>query len=151
MSQPSLHDEPLQTSVFDRDEALDNYEREQYQRGIRKARNTLFAAGALMFVVDAILLFARRETLQPAAVYVAIAIDLVVLSVFIGLGLYTKRKPYAAILAGLLIFCLIQVAAIALEPANIYKGLLMKIAVITTLVSGLRKAKALQDMDRFTV
>lgn len=140
---------PDQRSVFEQDDELDNHERDLLQQGIGRARSSLFLVGALMFVVDMVILYSQRENTDASTMYATIAIDAFILLVFIGLGLYTKRKPFAAILAGLLFFCLIQLWGIINDPSNIYKGIFIKVAVIVTLVTGLKKAKAIQNMDRY--
>ena len=138
-----------QSSVFDQDDALDQHQRALFQHGIKKARTALFVAGGLMFVVDMVMLLIQRAQVNTAYFYGVVAFDTLILGVFIGLGLWTKRKPYSAILAGLLLFCAIQLLAMVFDPTNIYKGLIVKVVVIITLVSGLKKARALQRMDQF--
>ena len=146
--------EPEQLSVFDTNDELLEYDRDQYRAGVRKARNTLFVAGGLMFVVDMFMLAVQVSKLNGAEInytylYGVIGLDIFLLGAFIALGLWTKRKPYTAILIGLVLFCAIQLFAMIGDPSNIYKGVVVKLVVIISLVSGLKKAKALQQMDRF--
>jgi len=143
-----------QTSVFDTDNELLEYDRDQHRAGVRKARNTLFIAGGLMFVVDMVLLLIQLNNLDGAEInytylYGVVGLDILLLAAFIGLGIWTKRKPYTAILIGLILFCVVQLVAMIGDPTNIYKGVIVKLVVIVSLVSGLKKAKALQQLDRF--
>ena len=136
-----------ESSVFDDDE-LTEHDRELYRTGVRRARNALFFAGGMMFVVDLLALWSQRNQHDNVYLYSIIGADLLILAVFVGLGLWTKRKPYTAILTGLIFFCVIQILAMIGDPTNIYKGLLVKGVVIVTLISGLKKARALQQLER---
>ncbi len=142
-----------QASIFEEDQ-LAAYDREQYELGVRKARNSLFWAGGLMFVVDMAILLIQLNGLSSAEInyaffYGLVAIELAMLAAFVGLGFWTKKKPYSSILAGLILFCLIQAFAMISDPTNIYKGIIVKIVIIVSLVSGLKKAKALQTLNRY--
>jgi hypothetical protein len=144
-----------QSSVFAEDAELLEYERSQFQHGIRRARNTLFIAGGIMFAVDMIMLLVQLNEMGDAEInyaylYGLVAFDTLLLAAFIGLGLWTRRKPYAAMLTGLILFCTVQMIAMVFDPTNIYKGILVKMVVIVTLVAGLKKAKALQQLDNFS-
>ena len=142
---PDQRDVPL--SIFDGDDELEQHDRALYRQGVRKARNALFFAGGIMFTVDMVLILMQRDQLSDIYLYSIIGVDALVLAAFIGLGLWTKKKPYTAILIGLILFCALQIFAMVTDPTNIYKGLIVKAVVIVTLVTGLKKAKALQQLD----
>lgn len=144
-SETPIENQESQSVIFD---GADHFERQEYEEGIRKARNALFFVGALMFVVDMVIVMINKDTYADGAIWVIVAIDVCILATFIGLGLWSKRKPYTALLAGLITFCAVQVGAMFLDPTNIYKGILVKILVITTLIAGIKKAKRLQELNR---
>lgn len=127
---------------------LNELDYEGYERGIRKARNTLFIIGGLMVAADLFALAIQGADVSSGEVLVTFVLDAVILAVFIALGFWTKRKPYVALLTGLILFCAIQILVMFVDPSNIYKGLLIKIIVVVSLVSGIRKAKRLQELQR---
>jgi len=134
-----------QPSIF---EGIGDIDRYAYEAGIRKARNALFIAGAIMFVVDVIATLIQRDLITETYMWTVIGIDALILGIFIGLGLWTKKKPYTAIIIGLVIFCLIQIMAMIGDPSNIYKGIIVKIAVVAALISGIKNARKLQNLNR---
>ena len=151
MEERTKGDEANQQSIFDSPDEQNEYDREQYRAGIKKARNALFFAGGLMFVVDMFMLLMQNEQMSETYLAILIAFDVILLASFIGLGFWTKRKPYTAILVGLILFCAVQVLAMIGDPTNIYKGVIVKVVVVASLISGLKKARALQRMDNFEI
>ncbi len=138
-------EEEQPSSVFD---GLDAMEREDHERGIRKARNALFIVGGLMFVVDMVILAMQHDTLAPTDIYLTVGIDLAILAAFIGLGFWSKKKPYSALLTGLILFVAIQLLAAVSDPANLVRGIVVKVVVVATLVAGIKKAKRLQELNK---
>lgn len=147
-SQPQHHEPlPVDSAIFP---SLNEIEREEYERGIRKARNVLFFVGVLMFVVDSVMLAAQWNATTSLEATITIVLDVIFLAAFIGLGLWSKRKPYAALLTGLILFCAIQLLAMIGDPANIYRGVILKVVVVVALVSGIKKARRLQELTRLS-
>jgi hypothetical protein len=140
-----------EVSVFDVDEEFRQHERELHLRAVRQARNTLFIVGAVSFLVEMGFVFYYREQFDTTRIYITLGIDLVILFGFVCLGFWTKTKPYLAILCGLILYLLIQVIAAISDPSTLYKGLILKGIVIGLLISGLKRARALQDLDRYPV
>ncbi|MDR3716157.1 MAG: hypothetical protein P4L51_25420 [Puia sp.] len=68
--------------------------------------------------------------------------------VFAGLGLWTKKKPYAAILTALIFYGALLILDAVFEPASLFSGLLLKIGIIVALISGLRNAKEGEDLKK---
>jgi hypothetical protein len=113
-----------------------------YESGIKKARNTLFFTAALFFVSELILGALADAEFTP----LFFAIIIIQSGIFIALAFWTKRKPYAAILIGLIYFLLLLALSIMLygfEAA--YKGIIVKIIVITFLVRAIKPARAWEE------
>ncbi len=148
MEEKVQQESPKELSIFDEDDKLLEHDREIYRAGVGKARKALFFVGAMMFAADLIMLWSQRSQQDDVYLYSILGADVIILAVFVGLGIWTRRKPYTAILTGLIFFCVIQILAMIGDPTNIYKGLLVKGIVIVTLISGLKKARALQQLER---
>ena len=118
----------------------------QHAAGIKKARNILFIIGIVMTAGDIILMAVKGfEYYDLPLVF---TLDGIILASFIGLGFYTKKKPFTAILIGLIIFLAIQVLNAFLNPASIMKGIFLKIVVISALVQALRGAREIQNLPQ---
>ena len=138
-------DPAKQTSIFD---GVGDFDRHIYEQGIRKARNALFFAGGILFVGGVVMTLMQRDQMDETFLLINIGIEALILGIFIGLGFWTKRKPYTALIAGLVIFCIIHIIAMINDQSNIYKGIIVKIAVVAALISGIKNAKKLQDLNR---
>jgi len=81
------------------------------------------------------------EAFGPMELMLGLYIDGGIGALFIGLFFWSKEKPEAAFLTGLMIYGLILVVFMVVDPTTIVKGIIMKIIIIATLVSGLRAVK----------
>jgi hypothetical protein len=127
-----------------------NIELEGYELGVKKARNALFIAGGLILVSEAIGYIRAIDEFEP----IGFAIIGAIVAVFIGLGLWTKKKPYTAIILGLVAFILyIALVAVVngyLDGAEgaikgLFGGFLFKIFILVALIRPLKDAKELQQ------
>jgi hypothetical protein len=124
-------------------------EKEGYQLGVKKARNALFWAAGLLFLGE-IIAMARAGFFDPAST----ALGAVISGIFIALAFWTKKKPYTAIVTGLIVFIaywlFVIVANGILDGAEgvgkaIIGGIIIRIIIIVNLVRSLQDAKELQQ------
>ena len=122
---------------------------EGYEIGVRKARNALFWAAGLILLGEVIVY--ARSGLEIDAI--GVSIIAVIVGTFIGLALWTKKKPYTAIVSGIIAFILyILFVAIAngyVEGAmgvikGLFGGFIVKILIFIALIRPLSDAKELQ-------
>jgi hypothetical protein len=134
-----------ENEISDYYEGVKKLELEGYQTGIKKARTALFVTAALLFVGEMIAAGASPLGFSP----IVIGIALIESGVFVALGFWTKTKPYMAIIVGLILFILLWVLAIVVVDAKAaYSGIIVRIIVISFLVSALKPAKAWEDMKK---
>ncbi len=118
---------------------------EGYDKPVRKARNVLFVVAG----VQLISLFLLPD-MEPDAKVVTIGIVVFVAAIFVALGFWTKRKPYTAIITALIVYTsLIIIDAIA-EPASIFQGFILKIAVYSLLIASLGNSREVQRWKDMT-
>ena len=131
---------------------LTQIEIEGYELGVKKARNALFWAAGLFFVGEMISLF-MTPGLDAITISIVIAIALVEAGIFVALGFWTRKKPYTAIIWGIITFCaFIILGAVATGysdgasagVANIFRGIIVKIIILINLIRPLGDAKALE-------
>jgi hypothetical protein len=125
-------------SIFTENE----FSMEGYDKNIRQARNTLFFLAGLQLLLGIYLLFNSSSN----AGWISFVITALVAIIFLGLGFWTKQKPYNAIIFALIIYILLWAGDCILDATYIYKGILVKIIVIVYLAKGLKDAKEAQNM-----
>jgi hypothetical protein len=115
-----------------------------YDKHIRQARNAIFVAAGLLTLGLIIL----GATLPDYYEY--FWIDCIIwgafIVAFILLGLWTKKKPYTAIVCALVLYALFIILNAIADPTTIYKGIILKIVIIVSLVKGLNDAREAQQM-----
>lgn len=116
-----------------------------YESGIKKARTALFVTAALLLIGEII----NASSIDFAFTPLMIGIIVFEVGIFVALALWTKTKPYTAIITGLIVFLLIWVAGIVLiGDKAIYSGIIVKIIIIVNLIIALKPAKAWEDAKK---
>ena len=122
---------------------------EGYAATVRKARNALFWAGGLIFFWEMIAMF-REGGFEP----IAFAIALFIGGIFVTLGLWTKTKPYTAVLTGLAVFIgyialVVVINGLIDGTAGVIQalisGIIVKVIILVNLIRPIQDAKALQE------
>lgn len=141
----SSENHPEENVIHDYYEGMKEMEMQGYESGIKKARTALFVTAGL-FLLWEIIAVARFEGQVPGLTYLIIALEV---GTFIGLGLWTKTKPYTAIIVGIIVFFLLWVAAIATAGNKaIYSGIVVRIIILVSLFTALKPAKAWEDLKK---
>lgn len=113
---------------------------EGYDKPVRKARNILFIIGGLQLIG-----LITISNLPEPEMWISAGIIIFVAVLFAILGFWTKRKPYTAILTGLIVYGSLVLLSAIIEPASIVRGIVLKIVAIVLLVSALQNAKEVQN------
>jgi hypothetical protein len=125
------------------------------ERSIRKARNALFWAGGLIFFWEMFAMFRADEGFDPFSVGFAVLIG----GSFIALGFWTRKKPYSAIMVGLVVFIaylalVVVVNGMVEGGVGILKalisGLIVKVIILVNLILPIKDAKELQQARKQT-
>ncbi|MEI9955856.1 MAG: hypothetical protein WDM90_05990 [Ferruginibacter sp.] len=117
---------------------------EGYDKHIRQARNACFIAAGLL-LINAIILFSKY-TFDIEVFWLDYLLWAIYIGGFIACGIWTKHKPYYAIIGGLIILALFIIVNAILEPSSIISGWLFKIGITVALIKGLQDAKQAQQM-----
>ncbi|HLK30234.1 MAG TPA: hypothetical protein VKT28_16755 [Puia sp.] len=129
-------------SIFDEEELT----RLSYDKHVRNARNAIFVVAGVQFVFGTIAILTRHQDLDSSSFMISIGLIVITSLVFLALGLWTKKKPYTAILIALIFYALLLLTDAIYEPSTIFKGAIMKIFIIVYLVRGLNQAKEAQQL-----
>ncbi len=123
---------------------------EYAQVSIRKARNALFFAGGLLFVSELI------SALQQGYGFTGyvLAVSLVESGIFVALALWTRKKPYYAVIGGIIAFLGVLALAVAVNAytdglSGMFKalgsGFIIKILILVALFRALGDARSVQQ------
>lgn len=125
-------------------------QQEGYEEGIRKARNSLYWAGGLIFFWEIVGLI--RLGGFDGFVF---AFATIIAGIFIALAFWTKKKPYTAIILGIIAFVAHWLIVIAINGMvdggegflkGIMGGIIIRIVILINLIRPLKDAKELQEM-----
>lgn len=119
------------------------------ERSVRRARNALFWAGGLIFFWEMVAMF-RATGFDPLIFTIA----LIEGGIFIGLAFWTRKKPYTAILTGLIVFiAFIALSILIYGMAEggvgilkaLFSGIVVKVIILVNLILPIKDAKELQE------
>jgi hypothetical protein len=136
--------------IADYADEIKQIELEGYERVVKKARNALFWTAGLLLISE---IFTSFRDGYELTIYV-IATIIVEVGIFIALAWWTKKKPYTAIVTGIVFFAGLQLfSAIVLGMAEgatgvfklLFSGIIVKIIILVTLFRAVGDAKELQQ------
>lgn len=137
-------------SIADYHNDVRTIELEGYALGVKKARNALFLTAALVFLGEMIAMYITGGEFN---IYIFI-IALFEAGIFVALALWTKKKPYYAVMGGLIGFIGIMLIAAAVAAYEngavgfikaVFGGIIVKAIILVTLIRALTASKALQE------
>lgn len=139
-NQSEIKPENNAETIFDDQE----FSMEGYDRHIRQARNTLFTAAAIL-LLNAVLLFSKYP-FDIEMMWLDYLLWIGYIGGFIVLAFWTKKKPYYAIIGGLILLGIFILVNAVIEPSSLFGGIIFKIAIVVFLIKGLGDAKEAQQM-----
>jgi hypothetical protein len=122
----------------------DDFAMDGYDKHIRQARNACFISAGLL-LINAVILFSKYE-FDISIMWLDYLLWVIYVGGFIFCGLWTKKKPYYAIIGALCVFALFIIVNAIVDPSTIIGGWIFKIAICVTLIKGLSDAKEAQQM-----
>ncbi len=139
-SSPSTPPDQKEESIFSGEE----FSMEGYDKHIRQARNAIYTAAAVLFIN--LLVLAATAPNGYEYLWIDLGVWGIFIAGFIALALYTKKKPYTAIVGAMILYALYILLNALLDVSTLYKGIIMKIIIIVLLVKGVNNAKQAQSM-----
>ncbi|HEY4209195.1 MAG TPA: hypothetical protein VGM31_20360, partial [Puia sp.] len=109
----------------------------------RNARVTLYVVGGLSLLSIFLL-----PDMDDLAKKVAIGVIICIAAAYVFLGFWSKKRPFSAILIGLILFVSLQIFNAIADPSTLLQGWYIKIGVPLFLIMGLRNAKEIQDRKK---
>jgi hypothetical protein len=131
------NDPPIEESIFVEGE----FSMEGYDKHVRNARILLFVLAGLT-----LLLLVSAAPFDTLGRIISGGIIVLFAGVFVVLALWTKKRPFTALLCALIFYVSIIGIAAILDPSTIIQGWIWKVVIIILLILGLRNGKEAQDM-----
>ncbi|MGP8217149.1 MAG: hypothetical protein ACLQQ4_16385 [Bacteroidia bacterium] len=111
------------------------------KKKINRARNVLYFLAGLNIVLGIAISFTMQN---QAAIIIA---SVIIGGIFFGLGLWCNRNPFPAILTGFFVYIVLLVIEGVFDPLSIFKGIFLKIFVISAFIYGYRAVKDAEKME----
>ncbi|MFI5141780.1 MAG: hypothetical protein ACHQII_05440 [Bacteroidia bacterium] len=108
---------------------------EDHRKKINSARNVLYVLAGLNVFVAVILGIVVQNNI-PVLISCGISA-----AIYLALGLWSKKNPFAAILSGFFVYITLQAIAAISNPASILQGLFLKAGIISAFVYGYKAVK----------
>lgn len=153
MSNTDHTPEQSQDIIADYTGELEQIQMEGNQLAVKKARNALYIAAGLIFLSEMIGM-ARLGGFDSFVFIFA----LVEAGIFVALALWAKKKPYTAVVTGLIVFVAIIAFSVFINgkvygAEGVFKalvgGIIFKVIILVGLIRPLKDAKELQAyLDR---
>ncbi len=109
---------------------------------VKNAKMWLFIVGGFTIALALFYFFFRYDRLNVLSTVIDCTIGLV----YIGLAFFVNKKPYTAVLVGLILYISTIVLTGVFDPTTLMSGWLFKIIIIAALVSGLKAAKQVVEL-----
>jgi hypothetical protein len=122
----------------------DDFAMDGYDKHIRQARNACFISAGLL-LINAFMLFSKYD-FDISIMWLDYLLWAVYIGGFIFCGIWTKKKPYFAIIGALGVFALFIIVNAIIDPSTIIGGWIIKIGICVSLIKGLGDAKEAQQM-----
>lgn len=134
-----------ENAISDYYDDLKEVELQGYESGVRRARTVLFVTAGLVFIGEVISIAISNLAFTS----ILLGIAFVESAIFVALGFWTKRKPYTAIMIGLIVFIGLWVLSIAGSGfQGAISGIIVRVIIISYLISALKPAKAWEETKR---
>ena len=107
------------------------------EKRVKQGRNVLFLT-AMLSIASGLFLFKEDISYLISGIILAI--------VYVVLGFWSMRKPFAALLTGLVVYSILVGFDLITTPGNIGRGILLKIVVIVFLAKGISGTRELTHL-----
>lgn len=116
---------------------------------LRKARGWLLAVGIIIFGMSLLMVYAiYKDQLPDSEKSRLLILGAVQLAIYFGLWVYAKKQPKVACVLGLVVFWGFVLYNASIEPASLYKGILIKILFTVALINGLKSANRAETLQK---
>ena len=142
MEQP-VNNPPKEESIFE----VSNFDLKKYQRHVSNARTALFVLAGRKGIIRRIICHLSTQANYLTDIWIEV---LIVGGTFLVLAMVAEKNPYNALVAALVIYLLYIVIYFVLEPSTLFRGIIVKILVISYLIKGIINAGEIKNIKKMT-
>lgn len=129
---------PVQENIFS-----DVVDTAPYDKSLRNARIWLYVIAGIQAAIG---VYEYVTTEDKNIALIAGGIDFGIAMLFVLFAVWSYKQPAIAFLSALIAFVLIHVGLAILDPANIARGIILKILVVIALVKAYNDARQVQKL-----
>jgi peptidoglycan/LPS O-acetylase OafA/YrhL len=123
----------------------DQFSMDGYDKHIRHARNAIYAAAVILAINLIIIAATIPDDYDYFWLYCLVWGGFI--AGFVILALWTKKKPFNAIIGALILYGLLILLNAFIDITSVYKGIIFKVIIIVALFKGLSDARDAQQMQ----
>lgn len=127
--------------------AINEIDMADYNAQIKKGGTSLYYVAGVFGLSTLVDLYQSRGQQDLPIIMI---IDLVIVGLFIFLGGWSSKKPFAAMVTGICLYSFVILITIIGDPVNIVRGIIFKIVIISLLVKGIRAAMGAEKLKKET-
>jgi hypothetical protein len=113
---------------------------DQLQHSIKKARNILYILAGLNALFGIVLGLLMTVDIPVLIVCIVSAL------IYLGLGIWSKSKPFPAIITGFIFYITLIIISAIVDPATIIQGIIWKVVIISGFYYGYKGAKEAEEI-----
>lgn len=118
---------------------------DEYEKKIKRAKNYLFFLSAVCLIWAFI---GYHNGVDLATKNALLAINVILSTLFLVLAVWSKAKPTAALISGLVLYVIINVVNLVADPTTIIKGIIFKILIIAYFIKAINAAIAAEKLRK---
>jgi hypothetical protein len=127
--------------------AINEIDMADYQNKIKQGGTSLYYVAGVFALGTLVDLYQTRDQENLPVIMI---IDLIIVGIFVFLGGWSRKKPFAAMVSGICLYGIVILLTVIGDPVNIVRGIIFKIIIISLLVKGIRAAMDIEKMKKET-
>ncbi|MEX1000996.1 MAG: hypothetical protein WDZ35_02690 [Crocinitomicaceae bacterium] len=129
--------EEVKQSMIRAKKMVDHQRKRERKKDVAWAKYALLVVGVLQLLV---VVYTFSKIYYPIEI---LLIDSAIGASFVALFFYANKKPVQAITIGLILYGTLLIVAVAIDTNNLWRGFILKLIIISLLLTGLKSAKKL--------
>ncbi len=114
---------------------------EEFQKKVNTGQVILYIIASLFFLSGVVFSFLQEEEA------IAVFVTFVILScIYVGLAIWSNYQPFPALLTGFLLYVSIILLDLALDPASVLQGIVIKVVFIVVFIKGISSAREAKEL-----
>lgn len=127
--------------------AVNEIDLADYNAKIKQGGTSLYYVAGVFGLSTLVDLYQSRGSENLVAIMI---IDLIIVGIFIFLGGWSRKKPFAAMVTGMCLYGIVILLTVIGDPVNLLRGIIFKIAIISLLVKGIRATMDAEKLKKET-